>query len=129
MTWAEVSDSDEYRVYYTTAEDFAAGDEPEGLNASSSSSSDTHHTLSEDVVVDTTYRIAVTVVDNHKNESLLSNVVTGTAQQIPSEVGDDEDGCCTVAANHRPCCGFWVLVAVGLVFVRRRRQLGANSGR
>jgi len=136
VSWGEVTGAKSYRVYYSATEAFAAGDEPEGLSSeyeTSSSSSDTDAVLDEDITVNTTYRIAVTVIDDHKNESLLSEVVTATTQPVTDfyelyrgRGGMEEGGFCTVVDQPSPNVP-WAIGLVGLVYWLKRRRPGAGA--
>lgn len=136
VSWGEVTGAKSYRVYYSATEAFAAGDEPEGLSSeyeAITSGSDTDAVLDEDIAVNTTYRIAVTAIDDHKNESLLSEVVTETTQPVTDfyelyrgRGGMEEGGFCTVIGQ--PSTDFpWALGAVGFVYWLRRRTAGAGA--
>ena len=136
VSWGEVTDAASYRVYYSATEAFAAGDEPEGLSSeyeTSSSASDTDAVLDENISVNTTYRIAVTAIDNRKNESLLSEVLTETTQPVTDfyelyrgRGGTEEGGFCTVVHQPSPR-HLWALGLVGLVYWQMRRKPGARG--
>ncbi|MBN1946734.1 MAG: fibronectin type III domain-containing protein [Bradymonadales bacterium] len=81
VDWASVTEAERYWVYYSNTE-LLAGADPATVHANYHSTSTPGAVLSDNLVRNTTYWIAVTSEDEFGNESLLSQVVTTTTQEV-----------------------------------------------
>jgi MYXO-CTERM domain-containing protein len=133
IDWDEVDGADSYTVYYATTA-FSGGVTPESVSTSSETTTSVGLELTEDLVTDADYYLAVTVTDATGNESLLSDVVSATTQPVTdfweyyrSQGGPDEGGFCATAPT-RGGHGAALLGLAGLAGLMARRRRHRRSG-
>jgi hypothetical protein len=133
VSWNTVTNARSYDVFYSTSP-LEVGTRPEDMTASFRNATGSSTMLDEGIQRDLTYYVAIATLDEQNNQSLLSEVVTVTTQQVTDfyeyyrQLGGADTGCASVPARPGGVGGPVVFGLLWLCWRAARRRAGGSRG-